>query len=151
MIKISKINMSVNDQSNTLGDSLLNFKISGSNIDYIIVNTLRRTIFSDIPIYAFSVFNFEKNTSIFHNNYLKLRLQHMPIWSIKNTVDFIETTKVINPNMEKIDDAARKIQSLYHRLRFKKELKDMRQKLKALPYPVRRSYVKMQELKLQTF
>ena len=104
MIKISKINMSVNNQSNTLGDSLLNFKISGSNIDYIIVNTLRRTILSDIPTYAFSVFNFEKNTSIFHNNYLKLRLQHMPIWSIKNTVDFIETTKVINPNMEKIDE-----------------------------------------------
>jgi methionyl-tRNA formyltransferase len=52
--------------------------------------------------------------------------------------------------MEMIDNAARKIQSLYHRLKFKKELKDMRQKLKALPYPVRRSYVKMQELKLST-
>ena len=49
-----------------------------------------------------------------------------------------------------IEDAARKIQSLYHRLRFKKELKEMRLKLKSLPYAVRRSYVKMQELKLST-
>jgi hypothetical protein len=45
--------------------------------------------------------------------------------------------------MEMIENAARKIQSLYHRLIFKKELKEMRQKLKTLPYPVRRSYVKM--------
>jgi hypothetical protein len=35
-------------------------------------------------------------------------------------------------------------------MRFKKELKEMRKKLKSLPYAVRRSYVKMQELKLST-
>ena len=49
-----------------------------------------------------------------------------------------------------IDNAARKIQSLYHHLKFKKELKELRQKLKALPYVCRKSYVKMQELKLST-
>jgi DNA-directed RNA polymerase subunit L len=81
----------------------LSFKISGSNIDYIIMNTLRRTIFSDIPIYAFSILNFEKNTTIFHNNYLKLRLQHMPVWGIKNTVEFVDYNK-INDKMSKIDE-----------------------------------------------
>ena len=103
MIKIGKTNVSVIDSSNVVGDSYLNFKIAGPNIDYIIVNTLRRTIFADIPTYAFSIFNFEKNTSIFHNNYLKLRLQHMPVWSIKNTVDFIDITKP-TVNMDKIDE-----------------------------------------------
>lgn len=103
MIKISKINISVIENNDKIGESDLNFKISGSNIDYIIMNTLRRTIFSDIPIYAFSILNFEKNTSIFHNNYLKLRLQYMPVWGIKNTVDFVDYNK-INDKMNKIDE-----------------------------------------------
>jgi DNA-directed RNA polymerase subunit L len=103
MIKIGKINISIIEKNEELGDSNLKFKIYGDNIDYVIVNTLRRTIFENIPIYAFNIFNFEKNTSIFHNNYLKLRLQHMPVWSIKNNVDFIDYNKV-NDNMGKIDE-----------------------------------------------
>ena len=103
MIKISKVNLSIIENHEEIGNSNLTFKISGSNIDYIVVNTLRRTIFSDIPIYAFNTFNFEKNTSIFHNNYLKLRLQHMPIWSIKNNIEFIESDNV-KDNMSKIDE-----------------------------------------------
>jgi len=103
MIKISKVNLSVLEKYDEIGNSNLSFKISGSNIDYIIVNTLRRTIFSDIPIYAFNTFNFEKNTSIFHNNYLKLRLQHMPVWSIKNNIDFLDHLKT-KDKMDKIDE-----------------------------------------------
>lgn len=104
MIKVNKINMSVLNSEVELGNSKLDFKISGSNIDYIVVNTLRRTIFSDIPIYAFNIFKFEKNTSIFHNNYLKLRLQYIPVWSIKNTIDFIDYNIKNNENMKKIDE-----------------------------------------------
>ena len=87
MIKVNKVNISVLDKVDELGNSKLDFKISGSSIDYVVVNTIRRTIFSDIPMYAFNIFKFEKNTSVFHNNYLKIRLQHMPVWSIKNSVD----------------------------------------------------------------
>jgi len=100
MNKISKINFSILDKQEELGESNLEFKISGINIDYVLVNTIRRTIFTDIPIYAFDIFKFEKNTSIFHNNYLKLRLQHMPVWSIKNNVDFIDG----NIDNEKLND-----------------------------------------------
>jgi len=103
MIKISKLNLSTLEKTDDIGNSCLTFKISGANIDYIIVNTLRRTIFTDIPIYAFNTFNFEKNTSIFHNNYLKLRLEHMPVWSIKNNIDFLVPDKVKN-TMDKIDE-----------------------------------------------
>lgn len=42
------------------------------------------------------------------------------------------------------------IQSLYHRLKFKKELKAMREKMKSLPYVCRSSFVKMQMLKMST-
>jgi DNA-directed RNA polymerase subunit L len=89
MQKIKKINYKVNNIEKKLGNSRLEFNISGNNIDYIVMNTIRRTILYEIPIYAFSDFNFEKNTSIFHNNYLKLRLQFMPVWSIKNDTNYI--------------------------------------------------------------
>ncbi|CDW84853.1 UNKNOWN [Stylonychia lemnae] len=52
---------------------------------------------------------------------------------------------------ELINSSAIKIQSLYHRLKLKKGLKDMRQKMKTLPYVCRNSYVKMQILKINTF
>lgn len=49
-----------------------------------------------------------------------------------------------------LDQAAVKIQSLYHRLRYKKDLQEMRAQMKKLPYVCRSSYVKMNELKLST-
>ena len=103
MIKVNKVNIKILNHLDEIGNSRLDFKISGSNINYVIVNTIRRTIFSDIPTYAFNEFNFEKNTSIFHNNYLKLRLRHMPVWGIENTVEFIDYNIKIN-NLETIPE-----------------------------------------------
>jgi DNA-directed RNA polymerase II subunit RPB11 len=90
MQKINKINLKVISQENGLGSSRLEFKISGSDINYIVANTIRRTIMSDIPIYAFNEFNFQKNSSIFHNNFMKLRLRQMPVWNIDNTMDILQ-------------------------------------------------------------
>lgn len=90
MNKVNKVNLKITEHTQELGNSRLDFKMSGANMNYIIANTIRRTIFSDIPIYSFSEFKFDKNTSVFHNNYLKLRLRHMPVWGIENTVEFIE-------------------------------------------------------------
>ncbi len=90
MLKVNKTNIQIINKESDLGNSRLEFKITGPNIDYIVVNTIRRTIMSDVPIYAFGEFKFEKNLSIFHNNYIKLRLKHMPVWSIENSIDFIE-------------------------------------------------------------
>ena len=55
--------------------------------NHIIINTIRRTILSDIPIYAFNNFIFTINESIFNNNYMKLRLSNMPVWGIPNKID----------------------------------------------------------------
>ncbi len=90
MLKVNKVNIKLIDKSKELGNSRLEFKLSGPNIDYIVANTIRRTVFTEIPIYAFDEFKFEKNTSVFHNNYLKLRLRNLPVWTIENTVDFID-------------------------------------------------------------
>ena len=70
-----------------LGNSILELIIKGDDINYIIINTIRRTILSDIPIYAFNEFNFTTNESIFNNNYIKLRLINMPVWGIPNKND----------------------------------------------------------------
>lgn len=104
MIKIDKINIKLVEQTNEIGNSCFEFNIKGPNINYIIVNTLRRTIFSDIPIYAFEKFKFEKNTSIFHNNYLSLRIKNMPVWGIDNNIDFVENEKKKLKTTEILED-----------------------------------------------
>jgi DNA-directed RNA polymerase subunit L len=65
------------------------FKFSGKEINYIIINTIRRTILTLVPSYAFDPENIiiEKNTSVYNNDYMKLRLSNIP---------------VINPSYEKM-------------------------------------------------
>lgn len=102
MIKVGKNNLKLINYDKELGNSSFEFKASGDNIDYIVMNTIRRSILADIPIYAFDDFKFEKNNSIFHNNYLKLRLRHMPVWSIENTIDSLDVT--LDTNVKNDDD-----------------------------------------------
>jgi len=108
MEKISKINLEVLNYEKEIGDSRLELKIKGDNIDYIILNTIRRMILSEIPIYAFNEFKFDKNTSIFHNNYLKLRYKNMPVWGIDNNIDYIDTSNnkdiIITNYDDELDD-----------------------------------------------
>lgn len=107
MIKINKVNIKIIDNQTQLGNSRLEFKISGDNINYIVVNTIRRVILSDIPIYAFNEFKFDKNNSVFHNNYLKLRLRNMPIWNIDNQIDYFENHKkddIIKETVEEYEE-----------------------------------------------
>lgn len=104
MDKISKINVKLISYDSDIGNSRLEFNLSGDNIDYIIANTIRRTMLSDIPIYAFNEFKFEKNTSIFHNNYLKLRFRHIPVWGIDNTTDHIDNQKIVKQVFDPEDE-----------------------------------------------
>lgn len=101
MQKVNKINVKLINKEEDLGNSRLEFKLAGSNINYIVANTIRRLTLSCIPIYAFNEFKFDKNTSVFHNNYLKLRLRNMPVWGIDNTVEFVDTIKETVVNEEK--------------------------------------------------
>ena len=41
MQKISKISYKVTENNKEIGNSRLDFKISGDNIDYVIMNTIR--------------------------------------------------------------------------------------------------------------
>ena len=57
------------------------FTINGKDINYIILNTLRRVILTLVPTFAFDPENIiiEKNNSVFNNDYMKLRLSSMPL------------------------------------------------------------------------
>lgn len=88
------------------------FKISGKEINYIIINTIRRTILTLVPSYAFDPDNIiiEKNTSVYNNDYMKLRLSNIPVInpsyekmiikndlsSLENILELEETANIIN-------------------------------------------------------
>jgi DNA-directed RNA polymerases I and III subunit RPAC2 len=65
-------------------NSRLEINLKGLDIDNVIVNTIRRTALTSIPIYAFTDIKITDNTSIFNNNYLKLRLKNFPALGIKS-------------------------------------------------------------------
>jgi len=96
MNKIQNIDYNVISYDKTYGNTRIEIDIKGQNIDYVVLNTLRRTILSQIPNYAFTEFNFKKNNTIFNNNYLKLRISNIPVWGIENNVEiFIPKKKSI--------------------------------------------------------
>lgn len=104
MNKIVDINYTLIDYDNEQGNSRLEINISGPNINHIIVNTLRRAIFTYIPIYSFTKFNFTTNESIFNNNYIKLRLKHFPVWGITNDNDMYTVTNKPHEEEEELDE-----------------------------------------------
>lgn len=69
---------------------VLSFK--GDSINHVIMNTLRRTIMELVPTYAFNKSDIEitGNTTIYNNDYMRLRLSHFPIFGIDNNIDTID-------------------------------------------------------------
>ena len=60
-------------------------------VNNTIVNCIRRSAMSYIPIYSFNNIIITENTSIFNNNYMKLRLRNMPVYGIvSDTHTFIK-------------------------------------------------------------
>jgi len=78
-----------------INDSYNNFlilQLTGSDINNVILNTLRRVIMELVPTYAFDKTNIDitKNTSIYNNDYMRLRLCHFPIIGIDNPIETIQ-------------------------------------------------------------
>lgn len=115
-IKIKQIHK---QDSKNLQASQLIIEFSGLTVNSSLVNTIRRLSYDHIPTYAFPTENItiEKNSSIFNNDYMKLRLSQITIPDINNNIYFLEDRywKDINfndPEREKhIDD--KKILELY--------------------------------------
>lgn len=79
-----------------LFNSKLDINIEGKDINYVVVSTLRRIIFSKIPIFSFTEFEIKENTSIFNNDQIKLRLKNMAIIGVKNDLIFLNEEESIS-------------------------------------------------------
>ena len=94
-------NISIKQISWTSGvNSRLEFKITG--VDNNIVNCFRRVALSYIPIYVFKDIKISENTSIFNNNYMKLRLINLPVLGI--ATDNIIYTKIEEKVEEEVEE-----------------------------------------------
>ena len=67
-----------------LFNSRLELEISGKDIDFAVVNTLKRVATSDVPSLCFNDIEITKNTSVFNNNQLKLYIENIPVIGVKN-------------------------------------------------------------------
>ena len=71
-------------------DSRLELTLEGSDINHVVVNTLRRVGMTDVPIYSFDQVDISENKSVFNNDYMRLRIRTLPITNIKNDNVFVE-------------------------------------------------------------
>ena len=69
------------------GFSELVLNISGKSVNHNIVNSIKRIIQSDIPIYGFDNFTITSNDSVFNNNYIKNHIRNIPVWGIENKLN----------------------------------------------------------------
>lgn len=92
------------DSVNNLNTNSLSFVMSGTNVNYIFSNTIIRTIDSLVGAFAFTRddIEFTSNTSIFNRDYMRVRINNIPILyknykyaSIKN---FAETCVNLEKN-----------------------------------------------------
>jgi len=84
-VKEMDINIKLLEDSDEVGGyetSYCKLNIYGKMVNTVIVNTLRRVILTLIPIYSFNKdnINITKNTSVFNNDYMRLRLSNFPIY-----------------------------------------------------------------------
>lgn len=78
-------------ETNGLEYSKLVLNFYGKDVSTTLINTIRRILLENIPTYAFSPDSImiEKNTSVFNNDYMKLRLSQLPIPNIKLDLNYL--------------------------------------------------------------
>lgn len=74
--------------------SYLILKLSGKDVNNVVMNTLRRSMIDNIPTYAFPSENItipkDGNTSVFNNDQMKIRLSQLPIFNMSLDLAYLE-------------------------------------------------------------
>lgn len=80
--------------------SFLKLELSGKDVDYQIINSIRKVCMNQIPIYAYhpSKINILRNNSVFDNSYMKERLSQLPVTKIDHNIKFLATKYYKNIN-----------------------------------------------------
>jgi DNA-directed RNA polymerase subunit L len=90
----------VSNNTDEFDTSKLELEISGSSVNYSLINSLRKMCINQIPTYAFhaTTINITKNTSIYDNTYMKERLSQLPIRNINHKVNMLPVKYYKNVN-----------------------------------------------------
>ena len=83
-------------EDNSFNANYLELNIKGKNINEVIINVLRRVILEDIPCAAFhkNIINITSNTSVYNNDYMRNRIENLPLLGIETQLDLIEYEKL---------------------------------------------------------
>lgn len=91
---MSQLNIDIVSQNEdkSFRSNHLHMMIKGGKINHIIVNTIRRIILEELPAYAFdnNKITIKKNTSVYNNDYIRNRIENLPIPNIENNFDLKE-------------------------------------------------------------
>jgi DNA-directed RNA polymerase subunit L len=81
-------------------DNHYHVNIKGKDINYIIINTLRRICLQLIPVHAFHPEDVEisVNTSVYNNDIIRLRLSNFPIYGMENNIELVDQVNEIENN-----------------------------------------------------
>ena len=73
------------------GSTFLKLEFSGNDVEYSLINALRKVCLNQIPIYAFhpSKINILRNSSVFDNSYMRERLSQLPIFNLKHNINYL--------------------------------------------------------------
>lgn len=95
MSKKSDIDISISEiekvESNDLIYSSLTVQFTGSDSSTILVNTFRRALLSNIPVFAFppECIDIELNTSVFNNDQVRLELSQLPVPNTDTEISYL--------------------------------------------------------------
>lgn len=96
----SNINISINSHLNdsTFTPNHLNLNFKGKAVNHVILNVLRRTLLEDIPSYGFNVdnINITKNGSVYNNDYMRNRIENLPLIGIDFPLNLDEYNELRN-------------------------------------------------------
>ena len=103
-----KINYKISDYNkftNGKTDNKLHIEFSGKHVNYVLMNTLRRIALEYIPMYSFDPKNIEiaKNTSVYNNDIIRIRLSVFPIYELSNSKELISKLTEIQKDEYKED------------------------------------------------
>jgi DNA-directed RNA polymerase subunit L len=76
-------------------NNYLVISLTSPKLNHVIMNTIRRVIMELVPVYAIDKKDIDitKNTSIYNNDYIKLRISNFPVHGVNNKEDTIERSK----------------------------------------------------------
>ena len=85
-----------NKEDDTIHTNHLHFKISGNNIDHVIINSLRRIILEELPGFAYDSdsIKISANSSVYNNDYLRNRIENFPVVGMNLKLDMDEFMKL---------------------------------------------------------